>query len=101
MTLLLDRRGFRVALGDDDSTQIGAVLAGNVLPNRLALVIAEIDLAFAVRGREKDAPAILGHFDVIEMGPTARMHTDGGAQVHVGRLRALRSHVSPPLEKFG
>ena len=42
MALLLDRGGFRVALGDDDPPQIGAMLAGNVLPGRLTLVVAEI-----------------------------------------------------------
>ena len=64
-------------------------------------MIAEIDFAFAVGRGEENPPAIIGHFHVIEMRPAARMDTDGSAQVHVGRLRTLRAHVRPPLEKLG
>src|SRR5712692_7528801 len=101
MTLLLHRRGFGIALGDDDPPQIGAVLAGYVLPDGLALVIAEIDFAFAVGGREEYPPAVFRHLHIIEMRPTARMDADGGSQVHVGGVRALRAHVRPPLEELG
>ncbi len=48
MALLLDRRGLGVALRDDDPAQVRAVLAGHLLPRGLALVLAEVDLAFAV-----------------------------------------------------
>ena len=91
MTLLLDRGGFGVALGDDDAPQVGAVLTGNVLPDRLALVVAEIDFALAVGGREENPPAVVGHLHVVEMRPAARMNADGGAQIHIGGNATLRA----------
>ena len=54
MPLLLDRRGLGVALRDDDAAQVRAMLAGHVLPRRLALVLAEVHLARAAsRGARK------------------------------------------------
>src|SRR5712672_4658572 len=100
MTLLLHRRGFRIPLSDDDPPQIGAVLAGHVLPDGFPFVVAEIDLAFTVGRREENSPAIVGHLHVVEMRPTARMNTNGGSEVHVGGVRALRAHLHPPLEKL-
>ena len=52
VALLLDRCRLGVALRDDDAAQVGAVLAGHVLPGRLALVVAEVDLAV----RRRPAP---------------------------------------------
>ena len=40
MTLLFDRSGLGIPLGDDDAPQVGAVLAGDVLPGWLALMVA-------------------------------------------------------------
>ena len=54
MALLLDRRGLGVALRDDEAAQVRAVLAGDFLPRRLALVRAEVDLAFGLGGRQED-----------------------------------------------
>ena len=51
--LLLDRRRLGVALRDDDAAQVGAVLAGHLLPRRLAHVVAEVDLAVRVAGLRK------------------------------------------------
>jgi hypothetical protein len=48
--LLLDAGGLRVALRDDQAAQRGAVLAGHLLPGRLADVIPEVDLAVRIRG---------------------------------------------------
>jgi hypothetical protein len=45
VALLLDRGRLGVALRDDDAAQVGAVLAGHVLPGVLAQVVAEVDLA--------------------------------------------------------
>jgi hypothetical protein len=42
-------------LRDDDAAQVGAVLAGDVLPRRLAEVIAEVDLAVGL-GRVQKMP---------------------------------------------
>src|ERR1700728_3869429 len=100
MALLLDGGGLRVALGDDDPPQVGAVLPRNVLPGRFASMIAEIDLAFSVARSEENSPAVIGHFHVIEVRPTAGMHADGGAQVDIVGLRTLRAHFHPPLEKL-
>src|ERR1700686_2251523 len=70
--LLLDGGGFRVALRDHDATENGAIFTGDVLPSRLALVHAEIYLALFVAWLQENAPAIFGHFDVIELCPAVR-----------------------------
>ncbi|MNX39019.1 hypothetical protein D3C86_693660 [compost metagenome] len=101
MALLLDRSGFGVALRDDDAAQIGAVFAGHVLPHVPPHVFAEVDLALAVLRRQKDAPAVIGHFDVVEMRPAVRFHADRRAQVYVETVRAVRPHVLPPLQIVG
>ncbi len=43
VALLLDRRGLGVALDHDQPPQLGPVLAGYLLPGRLAHVLAEAD----------------------------------------------------------
>ena len=55
--LLLDRRRLGVALDDDQAAQIGAVLAGHLLPDRFALVVAEGDPAVAARARPGRPPS--------------------------------------------
>src|SRR5580658_10901885 len=64
-------------------------------------MIAEIDFALSVARGEENSPAVIGHFHVIEVRPPARVHADGGAQIDVGRLRTIRTHFHPPLEKLG
>jgi len=96
--LLLHRRGLRVALDDDEPLQLGAVLAGHLLPDRLALVLAEGHPPVAVALGEEDAPAVLRQGDVAEVGPTLAAHGDGGAQVHVAG-RQGGAHRRPPLEE--
>jgi hypothetical protein len=53
VALLLDRRGLGVALRDDEAAEVRAVLAGDFLPRRLALVRAEVDLASGLGGCRK------------------------------------------------
>jgi hypothetical protein len=101
VALLLDRRRLGVALGDDDPAQVGAVLAGHVLPGLLALVVAEIDLALGIGRVEEDAPAVVAHLHVVEVGPALRVDAGGGAQVDVVVGRALGADVVPPVMKFG
>ncbi len=100
MALLLDRCGLGVALRDDDAAQVRTVFAGHVLPNFLALVIAEMDLAVLVARVQKNAPAVVGHLHVAELRPALRIHAGRGAQVHVVPMRAFRAHVAPPVEKI-
>src|SRR5271156_6303100 len=88
--LLLDRGGFRISLRDDDSTQVRSMLSGHVLPRRLALVVAEVDLALRVTGTQENPPAIIRHLDVIEMRPAARVPADRRTQIHIGGARVLR-----------
>jgi len=45
MALLLDTRWFGIALGHDDTAEVGPVFAGDVLPDLFTEVIAEMDLA--------------------------------------------------------
>ena len=51
--LLLHRCRLGVALDDDQPLQVGPVLAGHLLPHRLALVLAERDLAVGLRSARK------------------------------------------------
>lgn len=101
VTLLLDAGRLGVALGDDDAAQVGAVLAGHVLPGGLAQVVAEVDLAVGFSWVEEDAPAVLGHLDVVEVRPALRIDAGGGAQVDVEAVRAVGAHVLPPLQVVG
>src|SRR5665811_1408531 len=101
MTLLLDRRRLSIALCNDDAPQVGAVFAGDLLPGIFTFVLAEMNLAPRLRRIKKDAPAVVWHFDIIEMRPARRLDADRGAQVHVEILRIVGSHVAPPIQKRG
>src|SRR6516164_11617387 len=70
VALLFDRCGLGVALDDNETPQHGAVFAGHLLPSQFAPMLAEIDLASFLLGREQHAPAIFRHFDVVEFRPT-------------------------------
>src|SRR5207245_2527187 len=59
VTLLLDRGGLGVALDHDQPLQLGPVLPWHLAPHRLALVLAEPDLAARVPLGQEDAPAVL------------------------------------------
>ena len=98
MALLLDRRRFGIALDDDEAAQHGAIFARNVLPDRLAVMAAERDLAALFLRRQQDAPAIIGHFHVVEFGPAFRIDRDRGAQIDQRVLKTFRSHVLPPVD---
>ena len=98
VALLLDAGGLRVALDHDQPAQHGAVLARHLLPGLLALVGAEVDLAVLLARRQQDAPAVLRHLHVVELGPALGIDGDGGAQVDVGGLEALRPHGHPPVD---
>ena len=55
--LLLDRGRLGVALDDDEPAQVGPVLAGDLVPHRLALVVAEGDAAIGARARRGRCPS--------------------------------------------
>ena len=99
VALLLDAGRFGVALDDDQPAQVGAVLAGDLLPGRLALVGAEGDGPVGVALGEEDAPAVLLHRHAVEVRPAVTADLDGGAQVHVVR-RDRRAEVLPPVEEL-
>jgi hypothetical protein len=101
VALLLDRGRLGVALGHDQAAQVAAVFARHFLPGGLALVRAEIHLAAFLGRVEEDAPAVVGHLDVVEMGPAGRVDADRGAQVDVEVLRAVGAHVLPPVDELG
>src|SRR2546426_6088239 len=65
--LLLDRGGLGVSLRDDDAPQVVAKLARHLLVSRLAIVITEANSGIGLCGFQKDAPAIVRHFYVIEI----------------------------------
>src|SRR5262249_25599193 len=68
---------------------------------RLAVEIAEPVGPAVLLGLEEDAPAILGHLDVVEVRPAFGLDGDGGAQVDVALLPADRAHLLPPVDEVG
>ena len=101
MALLLDRSRLGVALDHDQPAQHGAILARHFLPGRLAVMLAERDDAVFLLRREQDAPAIVRHLHVVELGPAARIDRIGGAQIDQRLLEAFRPHVVPPVDVAG
>ena len=79
--LLFDRRRLGVALDDDEPAQVGSVLAGDLVPDRLAEVVAEGDAPIRLGLGEEDPPAVVGHLDVVEVGPALLADVDRRAQV--------------------
>ncbi len=101
MALLLDRGRFGVALDHNHSPQHGTIFAGHFLPGRLATMGAERNCAAFRRRSEQDAPAVLGHADIIENRPAFRIDADGGAQIDELLLKTLGPHVVPPIDITG
>ena len=77
------------------------MLAGNLLPHRFASVLAKADLAVGHRFREENSPAVVGHLEIVEGGPAFGVYGSCGTQVDVRGLESGRTHLVPPLEKFG
>jgi hypothetical protein len=100
-TLLLHRGGLGVALHHDQAAQQRAVFTRHFLPGGLALVAAAGDDPAFFLGRQQDAPAVFGHLHVAELGPAARVHPHGGAQVDLRLLEALGAHLLPPVDVVG
>src|SRR5262245_54122617 len=99
MPLLLDRGGFGVALDDDQPTQLAAVLAGNLLPGQLALMLAESDLPrFTPALGQEDAPPVLLHRHPRPACPAVPPDRDRRAQVDVPR-RQRRPERGPPVKE--
>ena len=101
MALLLDGGRFGVALDHDQAAQRGAVFAGDFLPGRLAEILAEGNDAVLFLRRQQDAPAIIRHLDIVELGPAARIDRIGGAQIDQRLLETFRAHVAPPVHVAG
>src|SRR5579872_3050835 len=99
MALLLDRGGLGVALHDNEPAQHRAVFARHLLPGRLALMLAEADLAVLDGGREEDAPAVVRHLDVAEFGPALGLDRDRSAQVDWAVLKPVGAAFPPPVER--
>src|SRR5207245_100034 len=87
-------------LRDDEPPQHAAVLTRDVLPDRLALVVAEGNDARGLGLGEEDPPAVLGHADVAELRPALRIHAHRGAQIDLRRLEPVRAHVLPPRDEL-
>ena len=98
MTLLLNGCRLSVALRDDDATQIRAMLAGHILPGSFTFVFAKMHLALLILRRKENTPAIIRHLHMAELCPAFRRGVDGGAQIYVKAMRAIRAHVIPPLQ---
>ena len=94
VALLLDRRRLGVALHDEQAAQLGAMLAGHVVPHRLALAVAERDAPIGLGVGEEDAPPVVGHPHVVEVRPALLADRDRGAQEHVVALGARRGRAT-------
>src|SRR5690606_28631311 len=101
VSLLLYRSGFGIALGDDDAAQVGAMLARRFLPDVFTNMLAKVDLALTVLGRQENSPAVLGHLDIVEVSPAIRLHADCSTQIDIHVLGGFRAHVLPPLQIVG
>src|ERR1700757_3883460 len=75
------------------------MLAGNLMPDWLSLVLAEPNRARWFGVGEKDAPAIFRHFDIAEGRPTLGVNGDRGSQINVGGLEAKRPEFPPPTKE--
>ena len=53
------------------------------------------------RGRQEDAPSVVGHLHVVELRPALGIDADGGAQIDQRLLEPLRPHVLPPVDVAG
>src|SRR3981189_2151075 len=74
------------------------MLARYFLPRRLAVMLAERYDAVLLLRREQDAPAIIRHLHVVELGPAARIDRVGRAQIPQRLREAVRPHVVPPVD---
>ena len=100
--LLLDRGRLGVALGDDDAAQCVAVLTGHFVPRLLAGVVTTADdRLLLLAGVQEDAPAVVGHLDVVVVSPTRVVDADRGTQEDGLVLEVGRTHLVPPLEVVG
>ncbi len=93
------RGRFGVALRDDEAAQVHAVLTRHVLPGRLTHVVAEADLAIRLGLGQEDAPAVVRHLHVIEVGPALGVDGDRRAQVDGTVLERDRPEIAPPLQE--
>src|SRR5580700_2967188 len=96
--LLLHRRGFRIALDDEQALQLGAIFARDLLPRRRPHVLTKGNATVGITVGQEDAPPILLERDVAEMRPAVAVGADGGAEVHVARDE-IRAEVPPPLHE--
>ena len=98
--LLLHGRRLGVALDDEEALQVGAVLAGHLLPRGGAHVLAKRDAPVGLTVGEEDPPPILLERDVPEVRPAVTVGADRRAQVDVPRDE-VGSEVAPPLHEAG
>src|SRR6266403_5420386 len=101
MTLLLDRGRLSITLGHNQPAQHSAMLAGNFLPHRLTLVLAERNPAIGFSISEKNAPSVVRHLHVSKCRPALRVGRSRSAQIYVATLKTFRPHLTPPVQKAG
>src|SRR5262249_26227891 len=99
VALLLDRCGLGVALSHDQATQDAAILAGYLLPRRIADVIAERNATIGLRLGQEDAPPVVRHPDEAELRPAVAIAADGRREIDLVGLEAFGPHLVPPVEE--
>src|SRR6476619_1805507 len=76
------------------------MFAGDLLPHRLADVIAERDPPVSLRLGQEDAPPILRHLHVVEVRPALLSDRNRGTQIHRVVLERDGSEFLPPLDEL-
>src|SRR5690606_25606326 len=97
--LLLNGCRFSIALRDDQTPQRRTVFPWNLLPSRLARMLAETNCPVRLLVGEEDAPAVIGHLHVTESGPTFCIDRSRRTQINFVTLIGRRAEIFPPVEE--
>src|SRR5262249_38333552 len=98
--LLLDGGWFGIALRDDQAAQRGAMLTGNLLPDRLAIIVAKANTAIFFWIGKKNSPTIVRHADVAKRSPALGVHADCGAQINIRSVEIAGAEAMPPIQEL-
>src|SRR5882762_3055670 len=99
-SLLLHRRWLRISLRHDQPPERRTMLPRNLLPHRLAHMIAKSHPAFGFLLRQKNPPPVIRHLHVIKCGPAFSVHADRSPQIHTRSIKITRAQPMPPVQKF-
>src|SRR5258708_20612574 len=76
------------------------MLPRNLLPHRLAHMIAKSHPAFGFLLRQKNPPPVIRHLHVIKSCPAFGVHADRSPQIHTRSVEVTRPQPMPPVQQF-